>query len=135
MKANCWEVKKCGREPGGKNVSSPGVCPATSDTRLDGVHGGRNSGRACWMVKSTLCGGQVQGSFGDKFKNCQECDFYKKVRADEGASYVPSVLLLSRIRIELMHDRPRVTASSRSAWAITGTIRETAMTRNLRNTE
>ena len=28
---NCWEVKKCGREPGGKSVATLGVCPAASE--------------------------------------------------------------------------------------------------------
>jgi hypothetical protein len=28
-KLNCWEVKKCGREPGGVKVKELGVCPAS----------------------------------------------------------------------------------------------------------
>jgi hypothetical protein len=71
MKANCWEVKKCGREAGGKNARELGICPATTDTRLHGVHEGKNAGRACWILAGTLCGGKLQGSFGEKFKNCQ----------------------------------------------------------------
>ena len=47
---NCWEHKKCGREPGGSETESLGVCPAAVESRLDGVHGGRNAGRACWIV-------------------------------------------------------------------------------------
>ncbi len=63
MKLNCWEFKKCGREPGGAKVEELGVCPAATDCRLDGVHGGHSSGRACWVIAGTYCRGQVQGEF------------------------------------------------------------------------
>jgi len=32
---NCWEYKKCGREPGGIKVHELGVCPATVEEGLD----------------------------------------------------------------------------------------------------
>jgi hypothetical protein len=48
MKMNCWQVKKCGREPGGGNEAQLGVCPAATETALQGVNGGKNGGRACW---------------------------------------------------------------------------------------
>jgi len=38
-KLNCWEFKQCGREAGGAHVDEFGVCPATKEQRLDGVHG------------------------------------------------------------------------------------------------
>lgn len=40
-KQNCWEANECGRQPGGVKVASLGVCPAASDTRLDGLNGGQ----------------------------------------------------------------------------------------------
>ena len=40
MKLNCWEVKSCGRQPGGSKVREFGVCPVTVDTSLSGAHGG-----------------------------------------------------------------------------------------------
>jgi len=42
-KPNCWEFKQCGREPGGLLSDELGVCPASTETRLDGVHGGKNA--------------------------------------------------------------------------------------------
>ena len=36
MKLNCWQVKKCGREPGGAKVAEFGVCPAAAETALNG---------------------------------------------------------------------------------------------------
>jgi len=98
MKTNCWEFKNCGREPGGKHASALGVCPATTDDRLNGVHGGKNSGRACYMIAGTLCGGKVQGTFGMKYKSCEQCDFYTRVREEEGSGYQLSVFLLGKLR-------------------------------------
>jgi hypothetical protein len=83
-KLNCWEFKKCGREPGGENSERLGVCPATTDKKYDGLHGGANAGRACWLVAGTMCKGKVQGTFALKYKDCAICDFYMKVKEEEG---------------------------------------------------
>jgi hypothetical protein len=98
MKLNCWEFKGCGREPGGVNVVDLGVCPTATESKLDGVHGGRNSGRACWVVGGTYCKGEVQGTFGKKYKNCSICDFYKHVRDEEALAFKLSVNLLDMLR-------------------------------------
>ncbi len=50
MTVNCWDYKKCGRGAGGVKSSDLGVCPASTDTRMNGIHGGTNGGRACWIV-------------------------------------------------------------------------------------
>lgn len=97
-KQNCWEFKKCGREPNGARVSELGVCPAAMEARLDGVHGGLNSGRTCWVVAGTFCKGEVQGTFAQKFKNCSQCDFYKLLRTEEGFGFTNSAVLLDRLR-------------------------------------
>lgn len=97
-KQNCWEMKKCGREPGGSHKEL-GVCPAAVEKRLDGVHGGANAGRACWVVAGTLCGGQEQGTFAKKYHNCEKCDFFRQVQKDEGANYQLSILLLKHLRV------------------------------------
>ncbi|MDT8302998.1 MAG: methyl-accepting chemotaxis protein [Sedimentisphaerales bacterium] len=67
---NCWEVKKCGRTPGGDKVDELGVCPAYPD-----------HGRACWRLAGTFCGGKVQGSSAQKLMSCVECNFYKDVNS------------------------------------------------------
>ena len=69
-KLNCWEFKGCGREPNGSKVEDLGVCPSSTENRLDGVHGGMNGGRACWVVGGTMCGGEFQGTFAHKYKDC-----------------------------------------------------------------
>jgi len=84
---NCWEFKKCGRQPGGEKVSEFGICPASTDTAHDGYNSGKNSGRYCWKIAGTFCGGKVQGSFVEKATNCLECDFYKIIREEEGVQF------------------------------------------------
>ncbi len=97
-KRNCWEVKKCGRTVGGEHEKDLGVCPVSKEKRLDGVHGGENAGRACWVVAGTLCGGEVQGTFAAKYGQCEKCDFYRAVKKEEGPKYEVSILLLTKIK-------------------------------------
>jgi hypothetical protein len=63
---NCWEFKKCGREPGGAKVNEFGVCPAYPD-----------HGQECAYIAGTLCGGKVQGTFASKLTSCLSCEFHK----------------------------------------------------------
>ncbi len=102
MKKNCWEFKQCGREAGGAKADELGICPAATDVRLDGIHEGKNAGRACWVLAGTLCGGQVQGTFANKYKNCEICDFYKTVRREENAKYQLSITILSKLKNTLV---------------------------------
>lgn len=95
---NCWEFKRCGREVGGKKVSEFGICPASTDTLLEGVHGGICAGRACWVVAGTMCGRKVQGSFAQKYLDCGLCDFYNMVRDEEGDDLILTVDLLKMVQ-------------------------------------
>ena len=97
-KLNCWEYKKCGRQPQGPHVKDMGLCPASMETALDDVHEGTNAGRACWVISGTLCKGVVQGTFANKYKNCEICDFYQLVRKEEGPNFVYSIILLKLLR-------------------------------------
>ena len=96
-KLNCWEFKRCGRQAGGIHEQDLGRCPATMEESLDAVHDGVNAGRTCWIVAGTLCKGEVQGTFAQKFSNCKECDFYISVREEEGTSFELSAVLLARL--------------------------------------
>jgi hypothetical protein len=95
---NCWEFKKCGRELGGRNATELGICPASMASALDGVHSGKNAGRACWVVSGTLCKGETQGTFAKKFENCESCDFYHKVRQEEFPAFKYSSVLLAMVK-------------------------------------
>ena len=98
MKVNCWEYKRCGREPGGKNARKKGVCPAATSASLSGTHGGKNSGRVCWVVAGTMCDGKVEGSFAKKYDDCRACDFYRLVKAEEGSNFVITIDLLKSLK-------------------------------------
>lgn len=98
MRRNCWQFKNCGREPGGPNTKAFGVCPAATENRLDAVHGGKNAGRACWVVAGTLCQGETQGTFAMKFGACEACDFYLAVREEEFPEFQFSSSLLGKLR-------------------------------------
>jgi hypothetical protein len=87
-KINCWEFKKCGREPDGAKAVELGECPTTAETRLNGVHGGKNAGRACWAIVGTMCGGKVQDIFAQKQRNCMSCNFYKLVYEEESSKFL-----------------------------------------------
>lgn len=82
-KPNCWEFKKCERQPGGRLAGELGVCPASTYEKLNGMHYGKNAGRACWAVAGTFCGGTVQGTEAQKQHNCWKCDFFQSVRKEE----------------------------------------------------
>ena len=94
-KLNCWEYKKCGREPGGAKAAELGECPVPKETRTDGINGGKNGGRSCWAVTGTLCGGHVQGNYMAKLGRCMECDFYKCMVREEGMNF--------KIGTEILH--------------------------------
>jgi len=107
---NCWEVKGCGRELGGKNAKELGVCPAAIYRRLDGVHGGKNAGRVCWVVAGTMCAVRVQGTFAQEYKDCLECDFYKSVKEEESHYFgmttsLEEALLESENRYRMLFER------------------------------
>lgn len=97
MKKNCWEFYNCGRQPGGEKVIELGVCPAATEERLNGVHGGNNSGRACWVVAGTMCNGEVQGTFARKYRDCAACYFYREVKEEENGKFVPTIILLDMV--------------------------------------
>ena len=94
MKKNCWEVRACERC---FEVLAENSCPVCKESKLDGTHGGVNAGRACWVVAHTKCGGNLQGTFGQKFRNCRDCDFYKMVKDEERGSFQLSPTILSKL--------------------------------------
>ncbi len=99
MRQNCWELKKCGKEPNGMRSAQLGVCPAAIETRLDGTHGGQNSGRACWVIGGTLCNKSVQGSYSEKYIKCYECEVYGIIKKEEGNAFQLSPTLLKKIQV------------------------------------
>lgn len=86
-KINCWEFKKCGREPGGTQITSLGVCPTSIKTSVNGINGGINGGRVCWLVAGTYAKHKAELASCVVVKNvssCYECDFHSLVLNEEG---------------------------------------------------
>lgn len=83
---NCWEFKKCGRQPGGENVAKDGVCPAAVFELADGFCEGKNGGRACSYIIGTLCSKDVCkiDDVLEKQRICSECEFYRQLKKDHG---------------------------------------------------
>jgi protein phosphatase len=71
---------KCGRGP----AQGKDICPAASDKAFDGMNGGLNAGRSCWLVAGTACKGSVSGIFAKEFETCRKCDFFKNIHAQNG---------------------------------------------------
>lgn len=99
-KLNCWQYKKCGREPGGVHVAEFGVCPAAIASEADCIHGGKNAGRMCWIVAGTMCSGTVSGTFAAKIGDCLCCDFYGHVLQEEGEQFVSMARVLSMVEVD-----------------------------------
>jgi hypothetical protein len=73
---------KCGKE---------GDCKVYNEKRLDSVHGGYNGGRACWVIKDSLCGIEFK-------RECEVCEFYMGVVREEGINFMLLEKLLDRMR-------------------------------------
>lgn len=82
-KLNCWEFMSCGRELDGINAEELGVCPASNQSKYNGINNGLNGGRSCWAIVGTLCRGTVQDSYIRKFPDCLKCAFFLKVQEQE----------------------------------------------------
>lgn len=97
MKQNCWDYMKCGRERGGEKEQELGTCPAATEQRLNGIHGGRNGGRSCWVVPGTGCDVKAEGISDRQVTICTHCTFYRMVKREEENSFVFSGLLLKEL--------------------------------------
>jgi hypothetical protein len=90
-KKNCWELEKCGRQPGGDKVSELGVCPTALAEKFDGINGGTNAGRYCWAVVGTFssCESDDQdAALAKRLLNCLTCPFYLRVEKEEERFFV-----------------------------------------------
>ncbi|WP_291322605.1 NAD(P)-dependent oxidoreductase [Desulfonatronospira sp.] len=94
--SNCWDVMQCGRGPG-QGLDEENLCPAAGENRLDGVHGGRQAGRACWVVAGTCSGGSVQGQYAQTITKCRHCMFYQQVLSEEKDSFLDTVNLFQKL--------------------------------------
>ncbi|MCI5138408.1 MAG: hypothetical protein D3922_08325 [Candidatus Electrothrix sp. AR1] len=98
---NCWEVKKCGRQPGGNRVHKQGICPASTIMAVTGINNGINGGRACWALTGTMSGPaeKVQGSFARLLSSsCYDCSFYEQVMIEEQNDFEGTVQIVQTLK-------------------------------------
>ncbi len=66
-------------------------------TSANGINGGINAGRICWLIANTMCKGDTENAFETMITTCGECDFYKLVKAEGGEEVILSIDLLSKM--------------------------------------
>jgi hypothetical protein len=86
IKLNCWEFKKCGRDPGEVKITEYDVCPAATETSANGLNGGKNGGRICWAIAGTLSNDTIKGTFAKEKFSCLNCDFFRLVNKEENVN-------------------------------------------------
>lgn len=91
---NCWEFMGCGREVGGRRAKKNGACPASTETSLHAIHGGKNAGRACWTINGTLCRSGPPDELEKKKVFCESCSFYRSLLQEEHPHLIVSDDLL-----------------------------------------
>ncbi len=96
-KQNCWEFKKCERENDGARVSELGLCKVPTSLTANGLNSGQNGGRACWGIAGTISGSKIECTFAKQLNNCLYCDFYQKVRTEEGVCVSITKDILTRL--------------------------------------
>jgi hypothetical protein len=85
LKKNCWEFKSDLQESGKESKEGCSQCPVPQLTNYDGINGGKNGGRVCWLITGTLCSEDVQLTYSHKLGTCRKCDFYLTVEKEEGS--------------------------------------------------
>lgn len=87
-KQNCWEIKKCGREPGGEIAGKDGPCPAATDPFFHGVNNGINGGRYCWRLEGTTCRQKLpHHQLRASTLACSQCEVLIRVIREEGSFF------------------------------------------------
>ena len=76
-----------------------GVCPASIESRTDGMNSGKMGGRVCWAIAGTFCDGSIQRDFKSKMGNCSTCEFYLLVAYEEGLNFQGAKAILDRLNI------------------------------------
>ncbi|MBF0097558.1 MAG: hypothetical protein HQM04_08770 [Magnetococcales bacterium] len=87
MSKNCWEVKQCGREPGGYMARQQGTCPVPLYTLADGFLGGHNGGRACAFIVRQLNASERLSACSQNSQTCDQCSFFNQLQSNYPHSF------------------------------------------------
>jgi hypothetical protein len=98
IKYNCWEFMKCGREPGGDRADELGICPVSSEFSANGLNGGVNGGRICWIIDENGCNDKLM----HRADHCFQCEFRYRVMNEEDLINVCKAtgILLSNLSVK-----------------------------------
>jgi len=96
-KINCWDFKRCGGNVEGDRAQKLIDCPVFSESALNGINGGKNGGRSCWLIQGTFCGSRIQRSLIPKSLACKFCDFKRFVLREENSNCVVSDQFLNML--------------------------------------
>lgn len=113
LKMNCWEYMASDRHRGGDGQEGCAQCPVPQMSNYDGINGGTNGGRACWIITGTLCDRDVQLTFAHKLATCIKCDFYMAVTEEEGKGLCLPIDIIEQIFNERSGPRRRKTRPKR----------------------
>ena len=82
-KINCWDFQGCDKHITSEHENELRSCPAFLETQLNGINGGKNGGRACWVIPDTLCFVRIRRTLIPKHLSCMLCNFKKNVLKEE----------------------------------------------------
>jgi hypothetical protein len=82
-KLNCWEFMKCGRHIGKDKTDKSDVCPVATAISADGLNGGVNGGRICWVIATTCSEKHIHCLNYKRKDPCFSCEFRYKVMMEE----------------------------------------------------
>jgi hypothetical protein len=83
-KMNCWEFMKCGKHVENGKTDRSDVCPVAIEKTANGLNGGVNGGRICWIVADMCCRRWMPCQDNKRNDPCFSCEFRFKVMAEEG---------------------------------------------------
>jgi hypothetical protein len=89
---------KCGKGPSDNGNGKSDICPIAFENSANGLNGGTNAGRICWIIANNGCKGKVKCSDLHRENSCFQCEFRYKVIMEEGLlkTCIATGILLSK---------------------------------------
>jgi len=90
LDSRCWIIRNCEETN----------CPAY-----------RNECGRCWLIAGTMCGGEVQGKFADKYNSCTECEVYRQAINSDPVSELRELVIALVHSLRMREEELRETRS------------------------
>lgn len=75
---------KCGEGNGIYDAGHKSACPIANNKTANGLNGGVNGGRICWVIADSCCNEQIPCITNKRKDPCFSCEFRYKVMNEEG---------------------------------------------------